>query len=91
LNRYLPLVEEGTRAYLEITESDFFTTMLPNNVVASAFANREMNLVLANYNRHKVEVITRDPYIETTDAAQPKNTIWSLKPRSLTLLRRSVS
>ena len=49
LKQYLPLVEEGTWAWLEIGESSLFARPLPKDVVASAFANRELYLVLANY------------------------------------------
>ncbi|NOX54975.1 MAG: hypothetical protein GXP27_11175, partial [Planctomycetes bacterium] len=41
LKRYLPMVEDGTWAYLEIAESDLFARPLPKGCVASAFANRE--------------------------------------------------
>ena len=49
LKQYQPLVEEGTWARLEISESSLFQRPLPQSVVASAFANRELYLVLANY------------------------------------------
>ena len=49
LKRYAPLVEEGTWAWLEIGESSLFAQPLPDQVVASAFVNREAYLVLANY------------------------------------------
>ncbi len=50
LKHYLPLVDDGgTWAWLEIGQSDLFSEPLPRNVVASAFANRELHLVLANY------------------------------------------
>ena len=45
----MPLVEEGTWAWLEIRDSSLFTRPLPAHVVASAFVNRESYLVLANY------------------------------------------
>ena len=63
LKRYLSLVEDGTRAWLEITDSNLFTTPLPKGVVASAFANRDLYLVVANYGRTAAEVETTARHI----------------------------
>lgn len=88
LAHYRPMVEEGTWAWLEIHDSSLFGRPLPQRVVASAFANREMYLVLANYGQTAVEVETADAYVSvaTPAAAATKQT---LPPRSLAILRRS--
>jgi hypothetical protein len=57
-------------------------------VVASAFANRELHLVLANYSRTVVEVATRQEFVPAGDRAAPPATGWQLPPRSLQILRR---
>ena len=88
LKRYVPMVEEGTRAYLEITDTNLFAHPLPENVVASAFANRQMNLVLANYNKTSVEVATRDLYFDPEDASAGPHKAWTLNPRSMVILHR---
>jgi len=88
LKRYLPLVEEGTWAWLEIADSSLFTTPLPEDVVASAFANRELHLVLANYGRSAADVETAGPYAPTDSPSAPPATRWELPPRSLQILRR---
>ncbi len=87
LKQYLPLVEEGTKAWLEIGDSDLFAAPLPAGVVASAFANRELHLVLANYSREAVEIATTTSYVATgeTDAT----TSWTLPPRSLRILKHT--
>ena len=64
--------------------------MVPADVVISAFANRKLNLVLANYNKHPVQVVTRDRYIAAGEESAPAKTNWSLGPRSLVILHRSV-
>ena len=87
LARYLPLVEEGTWAWLEIGESGLFTAPLPEGVVASALANRGFHLVLANYNRAGMTVTTTDPYRNATDAAPA--TTWTVFPRSLLILEKA--
>ena len=69
LEQYLPMTEEGTWAWLEISDSDLFVGSLPEGVVASAFANREMYLVLANYSRAPVEIQTSDAYVPVADAS----------------------
>ncbi|MCR4411320.1 MAG: hypothetical protein NUV77_02715 [Thermoguttaceae bacterium] len=89
LRQYLPLVEEGTWAWLEIGQSSLFVGPIPQGVVASAFANRQMYLVLANYGRSPVELETADPYVPVADAAAGPRKRWALSARSLVILRRS--
>lgn len=88
LKRYLPLVEEGTWAWLEIGDSELFTVPLPKDVIASAFANRTLHLVLANYGRTPAEIQTAEPFAADDDASANATTRWTLPPRSLRILRR---
>jgi hypothetical protein len=90
LKRYLPLVEEGTWAWLEIGQSSLFAGPLAKEVVASAFANRELYLVLANYGRAPVDVGTADAYIPAENPAASPRKLWNLPPRSLQILRSAV-
>jgi hypothetical protein len=95
LKQYLPLVEDGTWAWLEIGDSDLFAGPLPKDTVASAFANRELYLVLANYGRTATDIATADAYVRV-DGPSPAvqagldsgSKRWILPPRSLTILRR---
>ena len=89
LKQYLPLVEEGTWAWLEISESGLFQRPLPQNVVASAFANRELYLVLANYGHQPVEIETADAYSLAVGTPAVRRQ-WNLRARSLYILKRSV-
>jgi hypothetical protein len=90
LRQYLPMTAEGTRAYLEIADSDFFAQPLPPNVTASAFANRELYLTLANYNTGAATVATTDRYAPVLDpASAPPRTEWQLGPRALLILKRA--
>jgi len=88
LKRYLPLVTEGTRVWLEIADSTLFAAPLPEGVVASAFANRELHLVLANYGRAPADVETRSPFVTEGNGAPA--TAWHIPARSLAILRRPV-
>ena len=72
-------------AWLEIGDSTLFSAPLPENVVASAFANRDLHLVLANYGRESVEVKTSSVYVET--ATDGKSDTWMIPARSLVILR----
>ncbi|MGD0111001.1 MAG: hypothetical protein ABSD48_03995 [Armatimonadota bacterium] len=92
LKQYLPMVEEGTWAWLDIGDSDLFLAPLPKDVVVSAFANRGLYLVLANFGLAPVEIVTRDEYVPVLrPAAQPaKRTIWKLPRRSLQIVRKAV-
>ena len=86
LKRYMPLVEEGTRVWLEIGDSSLFDTPLPTEVVASAYANRELHLVVANYGHSPVEVKTASQYVVSdSDTA---SATWNIPARSLVILRR---
>jgi hypothetical protein len=89
LRQYQPLAEAGTWAYLEITDSNLFTQPLPANAVASAFANREFYLVLANYGPQAAEIVTADAYATTDKPGVPAANQWNLPPRSMKILRRS--
>jgi hypothetical protein len=87
LKQYLPLVEEGTWAWLEITDSSLFRRPLTQDVVASTFANRELYLVLANYGHDSAEIETSDAYYLAADPAAA-GTHWKLGARSLQILKR---
>jgi hypothetical protein len=80
------MVEEGTWAWLEIQESDLFPQPLPQDVVASVYANRELYLVLANYGRAPVEVATADSYVPVEGPSDTRK-LWMLGPRSLRILK----
>lgn len=89
LKQYLPLVQEGTWAYLEVSSSDLFAQPLPANVVASVFANRESYLVLANYSQKEVTINTTSSYVVPADSSIAPGTRWNLPERSLKILRRT--
>ena len=88
LRRYLPLVEEGTWAWLGIGASDLFAQPLPADVTASAFANRRAYLVLANYGRTPVEIATTSAYVSVTEGPAPSTNRWRLETRSLQILAK---
>ena len=90
LKQYMPLVEEGTWAYLEIGDSDLFAQPLPKDCMASAFANRELYLVLANYGQTAQTIETAEEYVPTdTPSAAPAKS-WELPKRSLQIVKKSV-
>ena len=84
----MPLVEEGTWAWLEVSESSLLSAPLPKNVVVSVFANRELYLVLANYGNTAVEITTSDNYVHVNGPSEPGRKAWKLPIRSLQILRR---
>ncbi len=88
LRKYLPLVEEGTWAWLEIGDSDLFTQPLSEGVVASAFANRGLYLVLANYGEADTAVATADRYVAVDEPASEGKSRWEVPARSLLILRQ---
>ena len=88
LKQYLPLVEEGTWAYLEISDSELFPRSLPTDVVASVFANLDTYLVLANYGQKEIIVDTMHAYVPATEPSTVPRKAWTLAGRSLDILRR---
>ncbi len=93
LGLYRPMVEEGTRAYLGITDSSLFRRQPGRDVLATLYANRELWLVLANYGHRAADVATRDPWqrCDGADAiaeAAPASTAWTVPARSLLILRQ---
>ncbi len=89
LKLYRPMTEPGTRAYLELTDSDFFEEPLPEQVVASAFANRELYLALANYGPAEVGVETAGRFVSCTAPGSAPRRSWSLPARTLTILKHA--
>lgn len=88
LKRYMPLVEEGTWAWLEIRDSSLFAAPLPEGVVASAFANRQLHLILANFGHAAAELHTSSPYVPADAPTEGARSIWTIPPRSLVILRK---
>jgi len=88
LDLYQPMVEAGTRAYIDMAESDFFNDRLPEGVVASAFANRRLYLVLANFTGKSVRVDTRKPWRSRISSVSAPSRSWEIRPRSLELLEK---
>jgi hypothetical protein len=89
LKQYLPMVEDGTWAWLEIAKSQLFAEPPPSGVVVSAFANRRLYLALANYNRQPCEIVTAETYVPQANPAAPPSKHWKVPPRSLQLLCRA--
>jgi len=83
------LVEEGTWAWLEVGRSSLFAAPLPKGVVASAFANRQLYLVLANYGTSPTDVQTTAQYRPIHEPSAAPAQRWTLPPRSLRVLQRS--
>ena len=80
------LVEEGTWAWLEVSDSDLFKEPLSPEVVASVFANRHVYLVLANYGNVPVEVVTDAKYTSLSVPDGEYRDRWLLKARTLAIL-----
>lgn len=88
LKHYIPVVEEGTWAWLNVSETRLLKSPLSEDIVVSVFANRDLYMVIANFGQQKVDVTTMDKYVSVTqpDAVPMKQ--WSLEPRSFQIMRR---
>lgn len=90
LSRYRPMVEDGTWAWLEISDTSLLAGPIPKDVVVSAFANRDLHLVLANYGQQPAEIETADTFVSINSPSSSTGKRWSLAGRSLTILKKSV-
>lgn len=88
LKLYRAMVEEGSYAYIEISDSDLFTTPLPQNAVASVFVNLETYLVLANYGESEISIETAGNYVDTTKPDSMPSKHWKLGALSFVILRK---
>lgn len=66
-----------------------FSRPLPEQVVASVFANCQLHLVLANYSREAVELETTDHYVVGGSAGTAGAQRWRNPKRFLAILRRT--
>jgi hypothetical protein len=90
LKLYRPMVEEGTWAWLEVSDSKLFSQSLPRDVVASVFANRHLYLVLANYGHSPAIVKSNAQYVALAPQPGGPATHWQIPARSLVILQRAV-
>jgi len=88
LKLYRAMVEPGTSAFIEVTDSDLFAGTLPLKLTASVFANRNLYLALANYSSQDATVETKDVYRSLTDEAAAPGKSWRIKARSLIVVKR---
>ncbi len=91
LRLYRPMVEEGTWAYVDIADNDLFAKPPDSAIVASAFANARMYLVIANYSRGESAVTTAKPYVRAGSTGEAAAREWKLAGRSLLILERQRS
>jgi len=87
LKLYRAMVEPGTSAFIEVTDSDLFAGTLPLKLTASVFANRNLYLALANYSSQDATVETKDVYRSLTDEAAAPGKSWRIKARSLIVVK----
>lgn len=87
LKSYLPMVEEGTWAWLEIQDAGLFAESPPAKLVASLFANRRLYLVLANYAQETATVVTKDVYRSVRHPEKEPGKRWEIAARSLDILQ----
>jgi hypothetical protein len=86
LKLYAPMVEEGTWAWLQVTDTQLIRGPLPQDVVASVFANHDIYLVLANYGTTSASIDTVHSYRSMRTMAATDANHWDLEPRSLDIL-----
>jgi hypothetical protein len=86
-NLYRPMVEEGTWVWIDIDSSDLFLTVLPKNCVASLFINRDVYLVLANYNSKTVMLTTHDNYLSVKAPGAETQNNWNIEGRAMEILK----
>jgi len=87
LGQYQPLVEDGTWAWLEVDKTSLIRSRLPDDVVASVFANRRLYLVLANYGVKTAAIETAHNFVSGETPQERGRTSWELPARSMLILK----
>ena len=87
LKQYRPMVQDGPWAYLEIGKSSLFAGPLPKACIASAFANRDLYLVLANFGESPQQITTTDAYLPLDNPAGAPMKQWDIPKRSLRIVK----
>ena len=87
LAQYQPMVEDGTWAWLEVNKTSLIRSPLPDDLVASVFANRRLYLVLANYGVKTATLETANNFASAETQSKRVGTGWELPPRSLLILK----
>lgn len=84
---YRPMVQDGSRAWLDIRDSSLFISKVPDEVTASLFVNESMYLVLANYGASPVDIASRWRW-RNRETGQTGDTL-TLMPRTLGYFERA--
>jgi hypothetical protein len=89
LKLYRRMVEEGSWAFIDITDSDLFNGPLPSGVIASAFVNDGFFLVVANYGKTAVDLAWRGRYmVKHGPSGAARENPPSLPARSLLIVEK---
>ena len=83
---YRAMVQEGSRAWLEVERSSLFTGALPASSTASLFVNEESYLVLANYDTAPCTVETSWQWRDRESEAEGRK--WTVAGRKMLFLQR---
>lgn len=86
-NLYRPMVEEGTWVWIDIGTSDLFQSSFPKNAVASLFINREVYLVISNFNDKNIDIATKDNYASVINPNTHTQSNWNIGGRSMEILK----
>jgi len=89
LKQYLPLVEEGTWAWLEIHQSTLFARPLPSRSWHPCLPIATCTWCWPTTAKEAVELATTDRYVASGSAGAAGAERWTLPKRSLVILRQT--
>ena len=81
---YKPMVEEDSIAYIELRETAFVFSAIPEDVYISMFVNHEMYLVVSNLTDQDYELVLKDVWEDRQSKQMAK--IFTVKPGKLLFL-----
>jgi hypothetical protein len=64
-----------------------FQSSFPKNAVASLFINREVYLVISNFNDKNIDIVTKDNYVSIINPNTPTQSNWNIGGRSMEILK----
>ena len=83
---YSPMVKENSVAYIELKESEYISSPIPEKVCASMFVNEDEYLVVSNLGTENYELMLKDEW--TDRVSDVKSRCHIVKPKNILFLKR---
>ena len=83
---YEPMVKQNSVAYIELKESSYIVSLIPDKVCVSMFVNEEEYMVASNLGTDTYELVLKDEWTDRVSGENGK--IHKIKPDTITFLKK---